>query len=161
MPRPVRSANELMERASALLARRAHARVELERKLQRYAPEPAWVLEVCDRLEQAGLLNDQRFASDAADSLTRSGRYGPARISARLHRHGVSPALVHQAMGEIEADWDEQCARLVQRTVDTRGPEVLTDIKGRARLIRFLAARGFSGDVIERSLVRARRARDD
>lgn len=146
-----------MERATALLARRAHARVDLERKLRRYHPEPAWLAEVLDRLEQRGLLDDQRFATDAADALRRSGRFGPSRISARLHQHGVSPALVQQAVGALEADWDQACAELVARAVSTRGPGVLTDLKGRARLIRFLAARGFSGDVIERAIVRARR----
>lgn len=138
------SADELWERALQLLARRAHAEAELERKLQRYRPEEAWVQSVLARLRDRGLLDDQRFAQDAADAMVRAGRAGPARIGARLRAAGVADARA--VVGELDVDWLARC-RALARERASRGLD-LSDEKDRARLVRFLAGRGFPSDAI-------------
>ncbi len=150
MPRPVVNADELWERSLQLLARRAHARAELERKLRRYKPEPAWMDQVLSRLEDRGLLDDRRFARDTADALVRGGRSGPGRISARLRNAGVASGESGEAMAELEVDWVERCRALAKERV-ARGAD-LRDPKARARLVRFLAGRGFQSGVIFRVL---------
>lgn len=146
MPRPVTSAEELWSRALALLARRAHARGELERKLKRYQPEDAWLALVLDRLAERGLIDDARFAADVADAQVRSGRAGPARIAARLRGHGLSADQTASAMNDVDADWGARCLALARQKVGA-GLD-LADPKGRAKLVRFLAARGYSSAVV-------------
>lgn len=150
MPRPVVNADELWERALQLLARRAHARAELARKLARYKPDPAWVEAVLTRLEGRGLLDDQRFAQDTADALARGRRSGPARITSRLRGAGVSARQTDEALGSLEVDWDERCRGLARERV-ARGLD-LADPRERAKLVRFLAGRGFQSAVIFRAL---------
>ena len=141
MPRPVQDASQLLERALALLARRAHGRAELARKLQRYQPSPTMVDEVLARLESMGFVDDARFAEGVAGSLARSGRAGPARIAGKLRQHGIAAAGVKDAVGGLDTDWGASC-RALARTRVARG-EDLRDPKARARLVRFLAGRGF------------------
>lgn len=140
-PRAVASADELWERAVELLARRAHARGELTRKLRRYQPSAEMLAAVLARLEERGLLDDERFARDRAESLTRGGKAGPARVSAQLRAHGVGATEVQSAVAGLEVDWEEACrataAERMRRGIDLRDP------KARARLLRYLASRGF------------------
>ena len=142
MPHPVQTSAELWDRALALLSRRAHARAELSRKLQRYQPTPEMVAEVLARLESAGWLDDARFASDVADSMARAGRSGPSRINARLRGHGVSSEVAATAVTGTEADWEAACREAAGAKI-SRGLD-LADPKARAKLARYLAGRGFS-----------------
>lgn len=146
MPHPVSSTAELWDRALALLSRRAHARAELSRKLQRYQPTPEMVAEVLARLEAAGWLNDEQFASDVADSMVRGGRSGPMRIQQRLRTHGVEAKLAASAVSEVDADWEASC-REAARAKLSRGVD-LRDPKARAKLARYLAGRGFSPSLV-------------
>lgn len=150
MPRPVVNADELWERSLQLLSRRAHARAELERKLRRYKPEQVWIDQVLSRLEERGLLDDQAFARDTADAIVRTGRGGPGRISNRLRVAGVASSHTGEAMAALDVDWDERCRALARERV-ARGAD-LTDPKDRARLVRFLAGRGFASGLIYRVL---------
>lgn len=146
MPRPVTSADELWNRALALLARRSHARGELERKLRRYQPAEAWVSAVLDRLTERGLLDDARFAADLTDAMVRGGRSGPVRIQARLRGHGLSASQASEALEGVEADWRARALALARQKVaaglDPKEP------KGRAKLARLLASRGYSSAVV-------------
>lgn len=142
MPHPVQSAAELWDRALALLSRRAHAREELSRKLQRYQPTPDMVAEVLARLEANGWLNDERFAADVADSMARGGRSGPTRITSRLRVHGVSPELAASAVAHMETDWEAAAREAAQARI-ARGLD-LGDPKARSRLARYLGSRGFA-----------------
>ena len=53
---------QLRARAIALLARREHSRVELERKLARHSTDTGRITQVLDQLQVEKLLSDQRFA---------------------------------------------------------------------------------------------------
>ncbi len=135
----------------ALLSRRAHARSELVNKLRRYKPSDEQLGEVLSRLEQAGWLDDARFARDLADSMVRRGRTGPARIQASLRGHGVTREHTDAAMAvtreDVSADdWLESC-RAVAKDRARRGLN-LTDPRDRARLQRFLLGRGFTPALI-------------
>lgn len=151
MPRPVTTEAELLDRALALLSRRAHSRSELLNKLRRYQPSDEQLGAVLARLEQAGWLDDARFARDLADSMVRRGRTGPARIRASLRGHGVPAEQTAAAMADTAAevsadDWLDSC-RAVARDRVRRGLS-LQDPRDRARLQRFLLGRGFTHAMI-------------
>jgi regulatory protein len=113
------------------LARRAHARLDLRRRLLQKQHPPHAVDGALERLSAAGLLDDLRYAFDYAASKARRGR-GPARLVRDLQAQGVDP---HDAVRALAQKRAKQLAGL---------PPVVR----KRRLVAFLARRGFNGGEI-------------
>src|SRR2546425_121837 len=79
------------------LARRAHARHDLRRRLLQKQHPPAAVDGALDRLTAAGLLDDAQFALDYAAAKARRGR-GPARLVCDLQSQGVDRRVAEDAV---------------------------------------------------------------
>ena len=84
MPRPPLS---LKGRALRYLSQREHSRLELSRKLARYAEDTDDVDALLDLLEKNNWLSQERFSESLIHR--RSARFGNARIMAELQSHGV------------------------------------------------------------------------
>jgi regulatory protein len=142
-----------------LLARREHSRHELSTKLWAHArkigaadpdgsgEDTDWqraIDTLLDELEAQRYLSDARFAESRVH--TRAAGQGQARIRQELARHGVElPDDLAQTLRSTELD---RARALWQRRFGTPAQ----DVREQARQMRFLAARGFSGDVIRRVL---------
>lgn len=137
----------LLQQAVAALARREHSRAELARKLRRQLPEgedPSEIDRVLDELTRKGMLSEARFAASLVRS--RAERFGTTRIRQELKQHGLAPDLIVQATDEL-AKSELSRAREVWRKRFGAPPR---DEAERAKQLRFLAARGFSTDVVLR-----------
>ncbi len=137
-------------RALRYLAQREHSRAELERKLARYvedgpeASAQAQIAAALDELAAKGLLSEARAAEAV---LTGQGRrYGARRLKQTMQAKGLAPELVASTLQQARATELER-AREVWRRRFGGAP---TDAAERARQMRFLAGRGFDGDVIRR-----------
>jgi len=145
-------APSLRNRALRHLARREHSRAELERKLlagTEDTPEASaaeQVRAVLDDLAAQGLLSDARAAESVLAVAGR--RLGSRRIAHALQARGLAPALVEDALARARASEFEHAWALWQRRYGT-APANLAE---QARQSRFLAGRGFDGDVIRRVL---------
>ena len=136
---------ELRASALRMLALREHARSELERKLARprgTRGEPAPEL-----LRQ--VLDEARFAQALARRVAR--RHGSMRVLGELRRHGLDEALVERAAGEALGEAGPEAERAL-RLLLRHHPLPPADAAQRARQMRFLQARGFSGDAIRAAL---------
>jgi len=141
----------LRARAVALLARREHSRVELERKLGASAAEGLG--KVLDDLEQLGLQSDERFASEFVRARAARG-HGPRKIRAELSERGIAAHLAERALEEAGQDW----LSLARAAHDKRfGDAPVVDRRDWSRRARFLAARGFPSDLIARVVDEAAR----
>jgi regulatory protein len=137
----------LLQRAVAALARREHSRAELARKLQRHLPEgadPSEIERVLDELARRGMLSEARFAASLVRN--RGERFGVARVRQELRQHDVAPELIERATDELRKS-EFARARAIWRKRFGVAPR---DEAERAKQLRFLAARGFSTDVIVR-----------
>jgi regulatory protein len=137
----------LLQRAVAALARREHSRAELARKLRRHLPEgahPSEIDRVLDELARKGMLSEARFAASLVR--TRAERFGAVRVRQELKQHGLAKDLIAQATAEL-AKSELVRAREVWRKRFGAPPR---DEAERAKQLRFLAARGFSTEVILR-----------
>lgn len=132
----------LKGRALRYLSQREHSRAELQRKLARHAEEPAEVARVLDELEQRGFIDHQRVADSVVHR--KAGRLGALRIRQELRAKGIEPALVATALEKVKATELERARDVWRRKFG----EPAADAAGRARQARFLAARGFDGEVI-------------
>jgi regulatory protein len=98
--------------------------------------------EVLDWLVAQRHQSDERFAESRVHA--RSGRLGQARIRQELSRHGV--ALDADTAQQLRNTEFERAREVWRR----RFAEPAADARGRAKQMRFLAARGFAADVIRR-----------
>jgi len=137
-------APSLKARALRYLAAREHSRVELRRKLAPHETTPGEIESVLDELERAGWLSAERYVASVVHR--RAARLGTARVKAELQGHGLDPALVADAVQQLRGTELERAREVWQR----RFGQPATDAAGRAKQMRFLAGRGFAGDVIRR-----------
>lgn len=167
-----RAALSLKGRGLALLAQRDHSRIELKRKLMRHAqaevkqaraseqrggeddedprdlgaaamvPAADRVAEVLDWLQSHRYLNEARFTESRVHA--RAPKFGNLRIRHELSQHGVT--LTPEALQQLARTEFERAREVRQRKFNTP-PANATE---HARQARFLAARGFSSDVVGR-----------
>jgi len=136
----------LKGRALRLLASREHSRAELERKLAAREEAPGELRRVLDELQAKGFINNERVVESVIHR--RASRVGAARIRHELLGKGLDAQLVSEAVQALRATELDR-ARGVWRK---KFGHPAADAAERAKQARFLAARGFDGEVIQRVL---------
>jgi len=137
-------------RALRCLAQREHSRAELERKLARHVEDTAdasaaeQIAAALDELTAHGLISEARVASSVLNS--HAPRYGARRLKQTLQAKGLEPALVTATLQQARTTEFERARDIWRR----RFGAVPADPVERARQMRFLAGRGFEGEVIRR-----------
>lgn len=116
--------------------------MELVRKLKDHAESPEQLDAVLDELEQKGFLSAERFAESVIHR--KAARYGTARLKAELQQHRLPEDIAKAAVATLQSTELARARALWQR----RFGEPPVTPEERARQMRFLVARGFSGDVI-------------
>lgn len=141
----------LKGRALRYLAQREHSRAELERKLARFVDEETdetsareKIAAALDELASKGFLSDQRTADSVLNS--QGARFGSRRLKQTMQAKGLAPALVASTLQQARATELERAREVWRR----RFGAPAEDAGGRAKQMRFLAGRGFDGDVIRR-----------
>lgn len=134
----------LKGRALRLLSGREHSRAELERKLKSYEEEPGSLARALDELQAKGFISEQRVIESVVHR--RAAKLGTARIKQELQGKGLDPAAVSAALVGLKATEYERALAVWRKKFGV--PPV--DAPAAAKQMRFLAARGFGGDVIRR-----------
>jgi regulatory protein len=135
----------LKARALQWLANREHSRLELRTKLLRAAGDAHTAAEVdalLDQLAAQGHLSEARFVE--ARLHARSARFGNRRIESELRQYGVS--LDADAQAQLRASEPARARDVWRRKFGAPAHNAAE----RARQARFLAARGFSAEVVHK-----------
>jgi regulatory protein len=127
-----------MDTALRAVARREQSAAELGRRLERRGVTPALRDETVERLEDVGLVDDERFARRFAESLAERG-HGDGAIRWRLEQSGVGPETAAHAVGALAPELER--ARLIV-AAQGAGP----------RTARALTRRGFGEEAVEEAL---------
>ena len=170
MPRAPQS---LKARALGLIAQREHSPVELRRKLLTQAMRQRRAAERTPLASQAADTDEAATATTGvtvptaqeldelldwlvAKDLLNTARFVEARVNLRAQRHGNLRIRHELAQHGVEIDPDKAAAlerselARAQSVWSKRFGERAADAAGRAKQMRFLAARGFSTDVVRR-----------
>jgi len=139
----------LKGRALRYLAAREHSRAELERKLAPHEETPGQLAQVLDDLQAKDFISEVRVLESVIHR--RAGRFGAARIKHELLNKGLGAELVASAMDRLKLNELERAREVWRKKFAGPAP----DAAGRARQMRFLATRGFGGDVIRRVVSQA------
>jgi len=144
----------LRVRALQLLTRRDYSRAELKAKLAAEAESEEELEAVLETLQGESLLSDQRYASQRV--VARARRYGNARLRQELRQQGVGDAEIAAALPE-GGDETERCQAVWSRKFGS----LAQSAEERAKQMRFLQYRGFSGEAIKQTMRRATRGADE
>ncbi len=136
----------LKARALRFLSMREHSRLELGRKLSRYAQEGDDVEALLDVLEKNNWLSQERFSESLIHR--RAARFGNSRIVAELHSHGVNGEALQELKAGLADTETERCCEVWQRKFGT----VAADPQERNKQLRFLLQRGFSQRAVQQAL---------
>ncbi len=143
------------DRALRLLAVRPRSRREMESRLRSAGFDAELVAEELARLEEVGLLDDERFAQEFAEHALDRRLSGRRAVASSLAAKGVSRLLIERTLEDVEADEDARAAELARSRASRLGglaPEVAY-----RRLVSFLARRGYEGAVARRAAASALR----
>ena len=159
-------------RALRYLAQREHSRTELERKLARHvddtpeAPASLRIAAALDELTALGFIDEERVAASVLRG--QGARFGSRRLKQTLQLKGLDPELISSTLQEARGTELERAREVWRRrygstaTVDARGAIGVARLASavgaaepvsaaeRGRQMRFMAGRGFDGDVIRR-----------
>jgi regulatory protein len=136
----------LKGRALRYLSMREHSRLELGRKLSRYAEEGDDIEALLDLLEKNNWLSQERFSEALIHR--RSARYGNSRIVAELQSHGVNGEALQELKSNLADSETERCVEVWSRKFGT----VAGDPQARNKQMRFLLQRGFSQRAVQVAL---------
>ena len=140
---PPRKPISALDKAMRLLAVRAYSSGELTRRLLRAGFPADEVDSAIRECETRRYIDDRLFAEDCAEMWLSRG-HGARSIGYKLRQRGIAPELAAAAVA-ASSEQEPEAARLA---IQAKLPSLLREKdprKRRAKALRFLAARGFSG----------------
>lgn len=143
-PRP--GGPTLKARAADYLSRREHSRFELARKLARWSDNREEIEAVLDALTREGWMSTARFVQSVVHR--RAPRQGTSRIVQELRQHVIDNTEIEAVKPDLQASEFVRAQTVWHKRFGAAPP----DREAWAKQARFLAARGFSHDVIRRVL---------
>jgi regulatory protein len=133
-----------------LISRRLRSEKELrDRFRQKGFSDPA-IVNAISHLRNNGYLNDIHFALLFAKQLIKKKPVGEIKIRFELKNKGIAEAEIERILDELSEQQNDMAlhaARKKKNTIKNDDPNVI-----RQKLWRFLQQRGFSGEVISRTI---------
>ncbi len=126
-----------------MLARREHSFRELVQKLTLKGFDKHDVEVLLDEFVEQGWQSDQRFAESYSRSRLQKG-FGPVRIQYELRERGIDVSV--DRVFDETPDWQTLLTELHSKKYGAQAP---TDMKERAKRIRFFQHKGFTHDMIK------------
>ena len=136
----------LKGRALRYLAMREHSRAELANKLAAHVEEGDDLDAMLSELESKGFISAERVVDSVIH--TKAARFGARRVAQELRHKGVDADLIANAMDRLRSTELQRAREVWQRRF---GAQPATP-QARAKQMRFLASRGFGGDVVRQVL---------
>jgi regulatory protein len=135
------------DKAMRMLGARARSRREIEDALRTLGIGDAVRKGIVEALEEAGLIDDARFAREFVSVRKETRRVGPHRLRQDLSRKGLSRVVVDRALATYGVEEQEALARaLVERTVRSG----VIDEKVVRRVVALLKRKGYDYSVVNR-----------
>ena len=143
---------KMMNKALDLLSMRDYSRRELSDKLVTKAWEKKeqkdmdlgslkqQASDICDRLEELGLLNEERFARSYVDELLRRKHLSKSGLKTALIQKGVQRDIIETVLEEVEVDPVEQVRELLATKFKNRD---LSDEKQKTCTVNALLRLGY------------------
>lgn len=131
------------ERALWLLSGRDYSKKQLIDKIKKDSP-PEVAAEVCERMEELGLVNDESYARRYASDLLNIKKMSKRGAKFKMIERGIDRDLCDEILDEFDVDPVRQIADIIER----KYADKLDDEKGRRRTVAALQRLGYGwGDI--------------
>lgn len=135
------------EKALWLISGRDYSKKQLADKLRKDSSAET-AEEVCERMEELGLVNDESYARRYASDLLNIKKLSKRGAMYKLMEKGIDRDLCEEILDEFEVDPVEQLVELI----DKKYADKLDDEKGRRRTVAALQRLGYSWSDIKSAL---------
>ena len=140
----------LKGRAQRYLAAREYSRLELEQKLKAYEEVEGELKAALDDLETKGFISEARVVESTLNQ--KASRFGAARLLHTLKAKGINAGVMLDVADQLRETEFDRAMEVWTRKFG----EPYSSPSEYAKQARFLASRGFSGEVVGRVLRRSR-----
>lgn len=141
--------SKLKEKALQLLAAKPVSRRDLKQKLISWEAGEGEAEEICQRLEELGLLNDREYGAMLVGHYLRKG-YGQGRLKEELYRRGVPRELWDEILEQSEQS-DDVLDALIAKKLKGTVPQTPREWK---KVSDALLRRGYSWSEVSQALRR-------
>lgn len=135
------------EKALWLISGRDYSKKQLMDKIKKDSSEET-AEEVCERMEELGLVNDENYARRLAHDLIYLKKLSVRGAKYKLMDKGIDRELCEEILEEFDVDPVEQLVELIER----KYADKLDDEKGRRRTVAALQRLGYSWSDIKSAL---------
>lgn len=135
------------EKALWLLSGKDYSKKDLKDKLQKDSSASV-AEEVCERMEELGLVNDENYARRYANDLINIKKISKRAAMYKLIAKGIDKDICEEILEELEVDPVEQLVELIEKKYANK----LDDEKGVRRTVAALQRLGFSWSDIKTAL---------
>lgn len=151
------------DRALNILGFRDRSAVELRRSLMKKGIEAGRAAAAVDRLRDAGLVDDARYARALARSKALNAGASRRRLEQELARRGVPRDVADEAIAEVWVEEEVDQVAAATALARKRAPSLarLDAASRRRRMYGFLARRGYSGEEIRLAMAAVDEEPDD
>lgn len=145
------SSHEILVKLESYCAYQERSTLEVQRKLNEWGRDQKESLEIIDKLRSKGFLNDKRFAESFVSGKYRFKKWGKIKLRFELKQKGISDELIRKALETIDQD---EYFSILKELAERKCGEIKEkdSWKKRAKLHRFLAAKGYESDLISEVL---------
>jgi regulatory protein len=129
-----------------MLSRRDYSSYELSQKMKKYQPDEEIILQVIQKIEKLGYLNDERRATNLIKSYIK--KESSYKVKRRLNDKGINKDLADNILNDIVKEDDELSFsfELLKKKFKTYNPEL------KQKYCSYLAGRGYGWDIISKSI---------
>lgn len=135
------------EKALYLLTGKDYTKKQLMDKIKKDSSEEA-AEEVCERMEELGLVNDESYARRLAHDLIYIKRLSVMGAKYKMMEKGIDRELCEEILEEFDVDPVEQITEIIER----KYADKLDDEKGRRRAVSALQRMGYGWSDIKSAL---------
>ena len=141
--------SKLKEKALQLLAAKPVSRRDLKQKLISWEAGEGEAEEICQRLEELGLLNDREYGAMLVGHYLRKG-YGQGKLKEELYRRGVPRELWDEILEQSEQS-DDVLDALIEKKLKGTVPQTPREWK---KLSDALLRRGYTWSEVSQAVRR-------
>ncbi len=144
------------EKLLRLLSSKAHTEFEIKKKLTGSGFSKESINNVVQKAKNINLINDEYFAKTFFEARRSSGRYGRLKIVHDLKRRGISSELIKNILPDGDSNYHKENKIEFENALKLGHVKMKSlfrerDLmKRKAKLMRHLAARGFTSDICYR-----------
>ncbi|MGI9527214.1 MAG: regulatory protein RecX [Weeksellaceae bacterium] len=142
---------EIRDKLAAYCAYQDRCHLEVENKMKKFYLAQEAEDDIMLYLMRENFLNEERFAKSFARGKFYQKSWGRIKIKIELKRKHITPRLIAEAMGEIDAeDYDKTMQKLIEKKMATLNER--DSYKKNQKVIRYMLQKGYEYELIKAHL---------